>query len=85
MPEGGWYPEERISVEEAARAYTESAARAAPYLPGVTGTLTPGSLADLVVLDRDVFAVEPSEIKDVRSLATVVGGEAVYDAEGLFR
>ena len=40
QPEGGWYPEERLTVEEAVRAYTEGAALSAPYLPGVTGTLT---------------------------------------------
>src|SRR4029453_11418862 len=63
LPEGGWYPQERLTVEEAVRAYTESAARSAPYLPGVTGTLTPGSVADLLVLDRDIFTIPPSDIK----------------------
>jgi predicted amidohydrolase YtcJ len=83
-PEGGWYPEERITVDEAVRAYTADAVRSAPYLKGgVTGTLTPGSVADLLVLDRDIFEVEPMELKDARPLATVVGGEAVYD-EGMF-
>jgi predicted amidohydrolase YtcJ len=84
QPEGGWYPEERISVEEAVRAYTESAARSAPYLPGVTGTLSTGAVADFVVLDRDIFEVEPSEIKSIRPVATVVGGHAAFDPEGLF-
>jgi predicted amidohydrolase YtcJ len=84
LPEGGWYPEERITVEEAVRAYTEGAARSAPYLPGVTGALTPGSVADLLVLERDIFGMEPSGIKDVRPLATLVGGRATYDPEGLF-
>jgi predicted amidohydrolase YtcJ len=83
-PPGGWYPEERLSVEEAVRAYTEGAARSAPYLPGVTGTLAVGAVADLLVLDRDIFTVEPQEIKQVMPLATVVGGEALYDSESLF-
>lgn len=84
-PEGGWYPEERITIEEAVRAYTVDAARSAPYLKGgVTGTLTAGAVADLLVLDRDLFEVEAGEIKDVRPLATVVGGEAVYD-KGVLR
>jgi predicted amidohydrolase YtcJ len=84
LPEGGWYPEERLSVEEAVRAYTESAARSAPYLRGVRGTLTMGSAADLLVLDRDIFAIPPSEIKDARPLVTLVGGRATYDPGGLF-
>jgi predicted amidohydrolase YtcJ len=82
-PSGGWYPEERLSVEEAVRAYAEGAARSCPYLPGVTGTLTPGSVADLLVLDRDIFTVAPHEIKDARPLVTMVDGEAVYDPEGM--
>ena len=84
LPEGGWYPEERVTVEEAVRAYTESAARSAPYLPRATGTLTPGSVADLLVLDRDIFEVDPSEIKGARPLLTLIGGEAAYDPKGLF-
>ena len=66
------------------RAYTEGAARSAPYLPGVTGTLTPGSVADLLVVDRDIFGMEPSGIKDAGPLVTLVGGEATHDPEGLF-
>lgn len=84
QPPEGWYPQERLTVEEAVRAYTEGAARSCPYLPHVTGTLVPGSVADLLVLDRDIFTVAPSEIKHARPLATMIGGEAVYDSEGMF-
>ncbi|HEY0069379.1 MAG TPA: amidohydrolase [Chloroflexia bacterium] len=84
QPEGGWYPEERLTVEEAVRAYTEWAALSAPYLPNVTGTLTPGSVADLLVLDRDIFRVDPGEIKHTRPLATLIGGEPVFDPDGMF-
>lgn len=84
QPDGGWYPEERLTVEEAVRAYTEWAALSAPYLPGVTGTLSLGSVADLLVLDRDIFTIDPKEIKDTHPLATIIGGEAVFDPEGLF-
>jgi predicted amidohydrolase YtcJ len=84
LPEGGWYPEERLSVEEAVRAYTGWAAQSAPYLPGVTGSLVPGAPADLLVLDRDIFTIDPSEIKHARPLATLVGGQAVHDAGGMF-
>lgn len=84
LPEEGWYPQERITVEQAVRAYTEGAARSASYLPGVTGTLTPGSVADLLLLDRDIFTVAPKEIKGTRPLATLIGGEAVFDPQGIF-
>jgi hypothetical protein len=84
QPEGGWYPEERLTVEQAVRAYTEGAAQSAPYLPGVTGTLSPGAVADLLVLDRDIFEVPPPEIRHVRPLATVVNGRACYDPESMF-
>lgn len=82
-PVGGWYPEERLTVEEAVRGYAEGAARSCPYLPGVTGMLIPGSVADLLVLDRDIFTVSPHEIKDAKPLVTMVDGEAVYDADGM--
>ncbi len=80
LPEGGWYPEERLTVEEAVRAYTDGAVRSAPYLPHVTGTLTPGSAADLLILDRDIFAIDPSEIKDARPSMTMIGGEVIFEA-----
>ncbi|HEX8230425.1 MAG TPA: amidohydrolase [Chloroflexia bacterium] len=85
QPEEGWYPQERLTVEEAVRAYTEWAALSAPYLPGVTGTLTPGSAADLLILDRDIFTVDPKELKDAHPLATAIGGEAVFDPESMFK
>ena len=75
---------ERLTVEEAVRAYTESAASSAPYLPHVTGTLSPGSAADLLILDRDIFTVLPPEIKHARPLATIVAGRPVYDPHGFF-
>lgn len=84
QPPGGWYPEERLTVEEALRAYTEGAARSAPYLPGVTGTLCPGSVADMLVLEHDIFAVDLSEIKNMRPLATLVGGEPTHDPQSIF-
>lgn len=84
QPPGGWYPEECLTVEEALRGYTEWAAASAPYLPGVTGTLSPGSAADLLILDRDIFTAEPGEIKSIRPLATVVGGKALHDPGGMF-
>jgi len=83
-PQDGWHPEQRLTVEEAVRAYTEGVAAASPYLPGVTGNISPGSVADLLVLDRDIFAVDPREIRDAHPLATIAGGHPTYDPGGMF-
>lgn len=49
----------------------------------ITGSLAPGKLADLVILDQDIFALQPSEIDETRILATVLAGNAVFDRTGL--
>jgi predicted amidohydrolase YtcJ len=77
-PEGGWFPEERIDVETALRAYTVNNAFAAGE-EHVKGRLAPGLLADLVVLDRDLLRVGPGELRDARVLLTVVGGQVVFE------
>ena len=73
----GWYPRQRLTVEEAVRAYTWGAAHAAA-LEDWLGSLAPGKLADLVVLDRDVFACDPPAIAETEVLATTIGGRFVY-------
>ena len=78
-PEGGWYPQERIDVQTALEAYTVVNAWAAGE-EAWRGTLEPGNLADLVVLSGDPFAVDPSEIKELRVERTLVGGRWVYEA-----
>ncbi|HEX6308466.1 MAG TPA: amidohydrolase [Longimicrobiales bacterium] len=79
-PEGGWFPEERIDVETALRAYTVNNAWAADE-DDIKGSIAPGKLADFVVLDRSPFEVAPEAIRDIRVLRTVVGGRTAYDAE----
>ena len=74
---GGWVPEEKITVDEALRAYT-SANAWGMYWDKVTGVLKPGYQADLVVLDKDLKAIAPEEIRGARVMATVVGGRVVY-------
>ena len=76
-PEGGWLPGQRLSREEALRAYTLGGAYAA-FEEGEKGTLTPGKLADLVVLDRDYFGVPEAEIWKVVPEMTILGGKVVY-------
>jgi predicted amidohydrolase YtcJ len=76
-PAGGWYPSQRLSVAEAVWGYTMGPALASG-LEDVSGSITPGKLADLVVLDRDIFKINPSEIADTRVIMTVVDGQIVY-------
>jgi predicted amidohydrolase YtcJ len=76
---GGWIPQQKISVEEALRAYTSDAAYA-EFAEKRKGTLEPGKLADFVVLDRDLTRIPPPEIRNARVLATVVGGQVVFEA-----
>jgi predicted amidohydrolase YtcJ len=77
---GGWVPEQKISVAEALRAYTSGSAYAEGQ-EAVKGTLAPGKLADMVVLSRDILAIDPVEIADVRVDTTIVGGKVVYRRE----
>jgi len=76
-PEGGWFPEQRIDVETAIRAFTINNAYAAGE-DDVKGSIKAGKLADFTVLDRDLLEIEPPEIKDVRVLGTIVGGRVMF-------
>ncbi|MFQ6076348.1 MAG: amidohydrolase, partial [Candidatus Bathyarchaeia archaeon] len=78
-PPGGWHPEERITVEEAVRAYTIDAA----YASGeerIKGSIEVGKLADMVVLSRNIFEVPEEDIPRARVEMTVFAGEIVYEA-----
>ena len=79
QPEGGWFPEERISIEDAIRAYTLNTAYAS-FEEDIKGSITVGKLADLVVLSDNLLEIDPDTIKDVTVDMTVVGGNVVYDA-----
>jgi predicted amidohydrolase YtcJ len=81
QPESGWFPEERVDVETALRAYTINNAWAAGE-EELKGSIAPGKLADLAVLDRDLFRIPAREIKDVRVVMTVLGGRIVHEAAG---
>lgn len=76
-PAEGWLPAERVDLETALRAYTIDAAWAA-RLESERGSITPGKLADLVMLDRDLFAADRQSIHSVRVLMTIVGGRVVH-------
>ena len=72
----GWVPAQKITVEEALRAYTANGAYAS-FDESRKGTLAAGKLADLVVIDRDLFSIPPEEIRNAKVLTTVVGGKVV--------
>ena len=74
----GWVPHQRLTVEEAIRAFTTAAAYAG-FEEEQKGTLTVGHLADFVIVDRDLLTVPPNDIPIVRVIMTVVGGEIVFD------
>jgi predicted amidohydrolase YtcJ len=75
-----YYPEQKLTIDHAIYAYTMGAAYA-EFAEDKKGTLMPGMLADLVVLDRDITKVPPAEILKTRVLRTVVGGKTVYEAQ----
>jgi predicted amidohydrolase YtcJ len=75
---GGWFPEQRLTVDEALRAYTQGSAYAA-FAEKDKGTLEPGKLADVVVLSDDLFKIAPEKIRDVKAVMTIVGGRTVYE------
>ncbi len=76
-PEGGWYPEERMSIEEAIRSFTNWAAYAA-FEENLKGSIEVGKFADLVVLSKDIMSVPPREILTSEVLMTMLGGTWVY-------
>jgi hypothetical protein len=82
QPEGGWFAEERVDLETALRAYTVNNAWVAGE-EAVKGSIEAGKLADLVIIDRDPFAVQPIELKDLKVLVTIVGGKVVYEETGM--
>jgi predicted amidohydrolase YtcJ len=76
-PAGGWYPAGRISVEAALRHYTRDGAYAS-FDENIRGTLTPGKLADFVVLSKDILTIPPAEILHTKVLLTVMGGKDTH-------
>jgi predicted amidohydrolase YtcJ len=75
----GWFPEQKLSIAEAVEAYTMGSAYA-EFQEKDKGSITPGKLADMVLLSDDVFAIDPVKIREVKILTTWVGGQIVWDA-----
>ncbi|MGD9633661.1 MAG: amidohydrolase [Pirellulales bacterium] len=74
----GWVPKQKISAEDALRAYTSGAAYAG-FQEATRGTLEVGKLADLVVIDRDILSPKEREIEKARVILTMVGGKVVFE------
>jgi predicted amidohydrolase YtcJ len=80
-PAAGWFPEQRLTIEEAIEAYTKNPAWAS-FEEDAKGTLSVGKLADIAVFDTDLIEAghdEPSRILDAKVLYTIVGGDVVYE------
>ena len=77
----GWFPEQKLTIREAIEAYTMGSAYA-EFQENEKGSITPGKLADMVLLSDDVLNIDPMKIRDVKVLKTWVGGKLTYDVEG---
>jgi predicted amidohydrolase YtcJ len=80
QPAGGWYPDQKMTREEALQSMTIWPAYAG-FQESVLGSLTPGKYADFVILDRDIMRVPDTEILGARVLSTWIGGKRVYEAK----
>ena len=79
-PQGGWQPQEKISLDDCIRAYTSGSAYG-EFMEGKKGELKAGEFADFIVLSKDLTKVAPSEYGGTKVLRTVVGGRTVYASE----
>jgi predicted amidohydrolase YtcJ len=77
-PEGGWFPDQRLSREEALRSYTLDAAHVA-FMDNVLGSITPGKLADLTVLSKDIMTIPVDQILTTDAMMTIVGGQVAFE------
>jgi predicted amidohydrolase YtcJ len=73
----GWIPEQKISLEAAIKGYT-SAGAFAEFAEKTKGTIEPGKLADIVVLDKNLFEIQPEEIRSAKVEMTILGGRIIY-------
>ena len=79
LPQGGWLPQERVTMAEAIEAYTQGSATAASRRHEL-GTIEPGMLADITVVDRNLLTCDHEDIQKTKTVATFTGGRRVYEA-----
>lgn len=78
-PEGGWHPDQRLSLEETLRAFTAGSAFAG-FAENQVGVLKPGMRADLTLFDRDLFNEPPARVLSAQVRKTIIDGAVVFDA-----
>jgi predicted amidohydrolase YtcJ len=78
-PDGGWMPEQRVTLAQAVEAYTLGAAYAGRR-EKTEGSIEPGKLADLVIVSQNIFEIDPHTIAQTKVVKTIVGGRVVYQA-----
>ena len=76
---GGWFPEQKLTIAEAVRAYTMGSAYA-EFQENDKGSITVGKLADMVLVNEDIFNIDPNKIREGKVLRTIVGGKTVWNA-----
>jgi predicted amidohydrolase YtcJ len=74
----GWIPQQKISLEETVRAYTVGSAYA-EFAEKQKGMIAPGKLADVVILSRDIFSIDPKDIENVMVMMTILDGRVIYE------
>jgi predicted amidohydrolase YtcJ len=79
-PEGGWYPEQRMTIDEALRGYTIEAAYA-EFEENQKGSIETGKLADMIVVSKDPTKIAPSQLLRISVLKTFVNGKIVYSSK----
>lgn len=78
FPDGGWLPEQKMTIEEAIKGYTIWAAQSA-FQENILGSIENGKYADFTILDKDILTISPSEILNSNMLYTIVNGEIKYN------
>jgi predicted amidohydrolase YtcJ len=76
----GWFPEQKLTVAETVEAYTLGSAFA-EFQEKEKGSITPGKLADMVLLSDDIFSIAPEKIREVSVIRTIVGGKTTWNAK----
>jgi predicted amidohydrolase YtcJ len=79
-PEGGWLPQQRITLAQAVEGYTLGAAYAGRR-EKTEGSIEPGKLADMIIVSQDIFEIDPHKIAKTKVLETIVGGRVVFQAK----
>ncbi|KPK77064.1 MAG: hypothetical protein AMJ79_04545 [Phycisphaerae bacterium SM23_30] len=74
----GWIPEQKITVPQAIEAYTLTPAYAS-FSENIKGSITPGKLADMVVLSQDILSIPPAQIENTEIIYTIINGQIVFE------